>query len=149
MNRSALAPAVTFLCSAVLATTALAQAQPAAPTTPATAQKAKFAMPLKGEASIQVIQGDSKFVGKEIVTVYKIKNMSKAPIAMLKLEEYWYDKGGKLVTMDTQRYKQPFQPGEVIELTTHAPGNANAARKQAQFVHANGKVTAKGVKKFE
>lgn len=149
MNRSSFAAAVALLFSAALATTALAQAQPAAPTTPAAAQKAKFAMPLKGEASIQVIQGDSKFVGKEIVTVYKIKNMSKAPIAMLKLEEYWYDKGGKLVTMDTQRYKQPFQPGEVIELTTHAPGNASAARKQAQFAHANGKVTAKGVKKFE
>ena len=149
MNRSALAPAVAFLFSAVLATTALAQAQPAAPTTPATAQKAKFAMPLKGDAAIQVIQGDSKIVGKEIVTVYKIKSLAKAPIAMLKLEEYWYDKAGKVVTMATERYKQPFQPGEVIELTAHAPANSAAARKQAQFSHANGKVNAKGVKKFE
>jgi hypothetical protein len=149
MNRSAFAPAVALLFSAAISTAALAQAQPAAPTTPSAAQKAKFAMPLKGDATIQVIQGDSKFVGKEIVTVYKIKNLSKAPIAMLKLEEYWYDKGGKLVTMDTQRHKQPFQPDEVIELTTHAPGVATAARKQATFSHANGKVVAKGVKKFD
>ena len=149
MNRSAFAPAVALLISVALATTALAQAQPAAPTTQAAAQKAKFAMPLKGKAAIQVIQGDSKIVGKEIVTIYKIKNMSKAPIAMLKVEEYWYDKGGKVVTMDTQRHRQPFQPGEVIELTTHAPASAAAARKQAQFSHANGKVSAKGVKKFD
>jgi hypothetical protein len=149
MNRSVFAPALALIFSAAVATTALAQAKPAAPTTPAAPQKAKFAMPLKGDAAIQVIQGDSKFVGKEIVTTYKVKNMATAPIAMLKLEEYWYDKGGKLVTMDTARHKQPFQPGEVIELTTHAPGIASAARKQATFSHAHGKVTAKGVKKFD
>ena len=149
MHRSALAPALAVIFSAVVVTTAFAQAKPAAPTTPAPAQKAKFAMPIKGDAAIQVIQGESKFVGKEIVTVYKVKNMASGPIAMLKLEEYWYDKGGKLVTMATERYKQPFQPGEVVELTTHAPGNADAARKQATFSHANGKVTAKGVKKFD
>jgi hypothetical protein len=103
MNRSALAPALTLLLSATLVTTTFArQATPAAtkPATPAAtsgspppaAAKAKFATPLKGEATIDVIQGASKIVGKEVVKTYKIKNTSSAPIAMLKVDEYYYSK---------------------------------------------------------
>ena len=151
MNRSAFAPAVALLFAAV-ATTAFAQAKPAAPTTAAPAQKAKFAMPLKGDAAIQVIPGNSRFdaKAKEVLTTYKIKNMSAAPIAALKIEEFWYqDK--KMVSSDTQRYLKPFQPGEIIEMTTHAPatGNPSGWSKNAVFTHANGKVIPKAVKKFE
>ena len=107
---------------------------------------------MKGEALVQVLPGNSKFNAKdkEIVTTYKIKNMSSAPIALLKLDEYWYDKAGKMVSTDTQRYKQPFQPGEIIELTMHAPAATNPAgwNKNVTLTHANGKVTPKKVEKF-
>lgn len=149
MHRVVFAPALTLLACVTLSSTVFAQAKPAAPTTPAPPARAKFATPIKGEAAIQVIQSQSKFVGKEIVTVYKVKNMSSGPIALLKIDEYWYDKGGKLISTDTQRYKQPFQPGEVIEMTTHAPAAPGAARSQAQFSHANGKISAKSVKQFQ
>jgi hypothetical protein len=151
MNRSLFAPAVTLLVCAALSTSSFAQAQPAAPTTPAPVSKAKFATPIKGEAVIQVIPGPSNFNAKtkEVVTTYKIKNMSSGPIALLKLDEYWYD-SGKMVSTDTQRYRQPFQPGEIIEITTHAPAAAGAAgwRKNVTFTHANGKVAPKAVKQF-
>ena len=152
MNRSAFAPAVALLFCTALATSAFAQAKPAAAPAAATqapAVKAKFATPLKGEAPIQVIQS-SKRVGADIVTTYKVKSLASAPVAMLRLDEYWYDKTGKnMVWSETYRHRQPLQPGEVIEFSTKTPGGKGAERSQAQFTHANGKVTAKAVKKFE
>ena len=146
MNRSVFAPALALILGIAISTPALAQAQTAAPTTPAPAAKAKFATPLKGQATIDVMQSPSKFVGKEIVTVFKIKNTSNAPIALLKIDEYWYDKGGKMVSSDTQRYRQPFLPGEVIEMTTKSPAAPGAAQSRAQFEHANGTVKPNRVK---
>jgi len=151
MNRSSFAPAFTLLVCSAVATSTFAQAQTAGPTTPAPAAKAGFVTPLKGEALIQVLPGTSKFdpKAKEVVTTYKLKNMSSAPIAMLKLDEYWY-KNQKMVSTDTQRYMQPFKPGDIIEMTTHAPadGNPTGWNKNVTFTHANGKVTPKVVKAF-
>jgi hypothetical protein len=149
MNRFAFASPLTLLLCTALTTPAFAQATTAAPTTPAPATRAKFATPVKGDVNVQVIQGRSSFVGKEIVTKYRIKNLASGPIALLKIDEYWYDKAGKMVSTDTQRHKQPFQPGEIIELTTRAPATPGAARSQATFSHANGKVIAKAVKQFQ
>jgi hypothetical protein len=148
MNRSA---CLTLLLSATVVTAGFAQQVNPATTTgaPPAAAKAKFATPFKGDALVLVIAGESKPVGKEIVTVYKIKNMASAPLAMLKLDEYWYDSGGKLVSTAQERHRQPFQPGEIIEMTARAPLSPGAQRKQAVFSHANGKVSAKGVKKFD
>ena len=151
MNRSSFAPAFTLLVCSAVATSTYAQAQTAAPTTPAPAAKAGFVTPLKGEAVIQVLPGTSKYDAKtkEIVTTYKLKNMSSAPIAMLKLDEYWY-KNQKMVSTDTKRYMQPFRPGEIIEVTTRAPAEPNYAgwSKNVTFTHANGKVSPKKVDKF-
>jgi len=151
MNRSVFAPALTLLVCVTIVSTAFAQAKPAVATStpPPPAAKAKFTTPIKGDVAVQVIQGKSNFVGKEIVTTYRVKNMASGPIALLKVDEYWYDKGGKMVSTDTQRHKQPFLPGEIIEMTTRAPALPGAARNQATFSHANGKVTVKPVKQFQ
>jgi len=148
MNRSVFAPALALLLCAAVCTPSFAQAQPAAPTTPAPATKAKFVTPIKGQATIEVIQAPSKFAGKEIVTVYKIKNTSNAPIALLKIDEYWYGKG-KLVSSDTYRHRQPLAPGEIIEVSTRSPANPGAEVSQAQFSHANGTVKPVKVKAFK
>ena len=151
MNRSVFAPALALLFCTAVASSALAQAKTAAPTTPAAPAKAGFVTPLKGEALIQVIPGTSKYdpKAKEVITTYKLKNMSSAPVALMKLDEYWYAKG-KMVSTDTQRYRQPFQPGEIIEITTHAPADSNPAgwTKNLTGSHANGKATLKAVKAF-
>ncbi len=147
MNRVAFASAVALLVAS--ASPLFAQAQPAASQAPAPATRAKFVPPLKGQATVDVLPGQSKRLGKEIVTTFKIKNTSNAPIALLRLDEYWYDKDGKLVSTDTQRHKQPFMPGEIIEMTTRSPDMPGAARAQRTFAHANGKVTANAVKKLD
>lgn len=171
MKRIAFASSVT-LTLALAVTPVLAQtksAQPAKATTPTTQQApatsataptaqqaaaapSKFVKPLKGTADIQFMQvGQSKKVGNDIVTVLKIKNLSNAPVSLLKVDEYWYDKGNppKVITGDQEAYRKPFMPGEIIELTMKSPYKADIGASQYQFSHAGGEVKLKRVKKFD
>lgn len=147
MTRFALASALALAVS--LPPSVMAQLPAAKPATPPTTAKSKFATPVKGMATIEVLQAPSKFAGKEILTVFKIKNTSAGPIAMLKIDEYWYDQGGKMVSSDTQRWRQPFGPGEIIEMTTRSPATPGASRSQAQFSHANGGIKPTRVKQIK
>src|SRR4051812_37083884 len=127
MKRATCAPAIAALCVLLASSSAFAQARagaqaPAAKAAPATATPApaapaKFVKMVKGTANVEVIQGVPKRVGQDIVTVLKIKNMSDASISLLKVDEYWYDKKLQVVTGDSQPYRKPFNPGEVIEVT--------------------------------
>ena len=139
-NKAA-APATTQQAPAAKATTPTTQQAPAAP--------AKFIKPLKGTADIQFMEVSAKKVGGNIVTVLKIKNMSNAPISLLKVDEYWYNKSQQVVTGDTQPYRKPFMPGEIIELTLKAPYKSDITVSQYMFSHAGGQVTPKRVKKFD
>jgi hypothetical protein len=161
MKRHAFAPALA-LASAVLllaASSASAQARPAAqapatkaaPVTaaPAPATAAKFTKMYKGIAEIEVIQATPKRVGQDMVTVLKIRNMSPGTLSLLKVDEYWYDHTMKVVSGDTEPYRKPFNPGEVIEITMKSPIKPDLYKNQFAFSHANGQVKAKAVKKFD
>jgi hypothetical protein len=156
MKRFAFASSVTLLLT-LAAATAFAQgkaAQPpatkAAPTaSPAPAAPAKFVRTLKGTADIQFIQLPSKKVGGDIVTVLKVKNLSPLAVSLLKVDEYWYDKTRQVVTGDSQPWRKPFMPGEIIEVTMRSPFKPNLTMSQYQFSHAGGKVNLKRVTKFE
>jgi hypothetical protein len=157
MNRTALLASAVFLCSLAFAPAALAQAAksqaaqatPATPTTaPAPAAKAKFAPVVKGLASVEMIQGKSTRVGSDIVTVLKIKNTSSGAIALLRVDELWYNQKREQVTGDSQKVLKPIQPGEVVEITMKSPVKPNLYVSQYAFSHVNGKVDVKSVKKF-
>jgi hypothetical protein len=145
MTRSPFASALAllFLAAAVAFAQAPAQQNPPA--------RAKWVAPVKGVAEVQIIKSDSKNNGKEIVTNFKIKNMSSGAIALFRIDEYWYTQGQKpqLVTGDTQRYPKPILPGEVVEMTTRSPAKPGAARSQWAFQHANGKIKPEVVKQFK
>ena len=154
MFRSAVASALAVVFSAGIAAGAFAQSKPAAPTpaaTPEPAARAKWVAPIKGDATVQMIKTNSKHVGKEIVTNFKIKNISAGAIALFRIDEYWYDNGPKpqMVTGDTQRYTKPIMPGEIVEMTTRSPAKPGASRSQWSFSHANGKIVPKVVTKFD
>ena len=119
-----------------------------APTTQAPAAPVKYVRPVKGVATIQTILGKSKKVGNEIVTTVQIKNMSSGSIALLQCDEYWYA-GKEVVTGDTHRWRKPFNPGEIIEITFRSPYKAGLTSSQYQYSHANGKIDVKAVKKFD
>jgi hypothetical protein len=165
MKRFAFASSVIVLL-AFGVVSVFAQAKPAqapaskaaapATTTPAATQQApaapaKFIKPLKGTADIQFMEASAKRVGNDIVTVLKIKNTSTAPIALLKVDEYWYNKAREVVTGDSQPYRKPFMPGEIIELTLKAPykPGMDISVSQYMFSHSGGQVNPKRVKKFD
>ena len=117
---------------------------------PPPVQKSKYIPPVKGLATLEVIQAPPKRVGKEMVTVAKIRNTSKGSINLLIVDEYWYDANLKIVGAGTYAHsKAPVQPGEVIEVTLKTPWNAQMQRNHLLFRRANGKAEAKAVKAFK
>lgn len=140
--------AIVAVALASIASSAFAQAQPAAPTAQPAPARAKWVAPVKGIALVEVIPGTSKKVGDEMVTVLKVKNMSSGAIALLRIDEYWYDKSLKTVSGDTQRHRKPLYPGEIVEITMRSPVKPNLYRNTFNFSHANGKIEVKTVKKF-
>ncbi len=167
MNRSALAPAVTLIFCAMTATAAFAQSKPAAATKPAPSAtasqpaktapatapappaKAKWVAPIKGIATVDVVKGQPKRVGEEIVTVLKVKNTSTGSIALFRIDEYWYNKKQEVVSGDTQRWTKPFLPGEVIEMTLRSPVKPDLFQNTYNFGHANGQIKPTVVKAFK
>ena len=134
---------VGVLACVLSAPTLLAESQ-------APAAKAAYVPPVKGVATIEVIQAPSKKVGQEMVTVLKIKNTSKGSINLLKLDEYWYDQNMKIVSGSQYAHrKAPVQPGEIIEVTLHAPVKPGMRQNQVMFSHANGDAKATKVKAFK
>jgi hypothetical protein len=152
MTRSASAQALLLCALAVPALSASfdpAQTTQAAPTTQAPATPAKFYRPVKGLATIEVIQGISKKVGDNMVTIVKVKNMSSGRINLLQYDEYWYDLKRKQVSGSTEKYRKPFNPGDIIELAVTSPIKPGMQVSQIMFSHAGGKIEVKPVKQFK
>jgi len=116
------------------------QAKPATPPATQPAAPAKFIPAVRGQAELGYIKPITKRAGGEIVTVIKVKNLSNAPIAGLKVDEFWYDKAGDPVTGDTFRYKKLMMPGEVLDVTLRTPVNPKMDRNSYNFSHANGTI---------
>jgi hypothetical protein len=135
-----------------------AQSKPgAAPVTPRPAQerpndegaKPKLVAPVRGEAQIQFLQPVVKQEGNMIVTTIKVKNVSSAPIAGFKVDEFWYDKAGQPVTgSPTFRHPKPLQPGQVIDVVLRVPRAAGMFNNTYKFEHANGTVKPTKVAKL-
>ena len=154
MSRSALTLSAIAI-SLLISSTLFAQQPPAkpAPATPsaqaAPPAKAKWVPPVRGTATIALLRPVTKVVAGEVVTQLKLKNMSTGSIALLRIDEYWYDKQGNMLPGDTQRIKKPILPGEVIEIEMKVPKNDKFFQNQYKFSHANGNIEVKSVRKFD
>jgi hypothetical protein len=93
MNRFAFAATAVCLISALTPSPAASQTKPAAQTaaTPAPAAPAKWVPPIKGTATVEYIQAKPKRVKGNIESSFKLKNVSKGAIALLSVEEIWYN----------------------------------------------------------
>lgn len=109
----------------------------------------KFVPPVKGVAQIGYLKPQTKIVGNDVVTVFKIKNLSNGAIARLQVDEYWWDKENNTVGGDREYLKKPLMPGEVATIELRTPKNAKMFRNTYQFLHANGTVKAKVLQKIE
>jgi hypothetical protein len=145
-----LVPAFLSLTSAP----ALAQAKKPEPAkqpavAPASSVVSPAVKPMKGTAVINVLKPVVKVQGSEVVTTIQVKNRSYGSIAGLKLDEYWYDKAGNIVTGDSKRVMKPIMPNEIVTIELRTPKDPKMNRNTFQFSHANGKVQVDTVPKFE
>ncbi len=145
MNRARVVVAATLVAGCVAAT-ALAQSQE--PLKPILAGK-KYTAPLRGAADIEFLKPVTSRKGDTVVTTIKVKNASSAPIARLKVDETWYDKGGATVAGGSGVLNTLLQPGEVQTLTIETPYNPKMSANNWQFAHANGSVKPKRVDKLD
>jgi hypothetical protein len=125
------------------------QTKPATPAPATPPAPAKFVPPIRGQAELGMLKPVVKREGKEIVTLFKLKNLSTSgAIAGLKVDEFWYDKAGNPLTGDSFRYRKLLLPGEVIEVTLRTPADPKMDRNQWNFSHANGTIKPKRFEKF-
>ena len=106
----------------------------------------KLVAPVRGEAVVEVTAPDTKIGATDIVTKIRMKNISKGPIAGLRITETWY-KGQEALAGDVYRHPRPIQVDEVIEATLTVPrSRVVGARNRYDFAHANGTIKANAVK---
>jgi len=126
------------------AATAQAPKPAAAPAQGAPAERARLVAPVRGVAQIgytKPVVKRGKVDGKDfVITTMQIKNMAAGPIAGLKVDDFWYDKGGNPLPSDSYRHPRPLQPNEVITVTLETPADPRMNRNQWQFSHANGEI---------
>jgi hypothetical protein len=137
---------------------AAAQSKPgAAPVTPRPAEtrpndegaKPKLVSPVRGEAQVQYLNPVVKQEGNMIITTIKVKNVSSAPIAGFRVDEFWYDKAGQPVSgAQTFRHRKPLMPGEVIDVVLRVPRVTGMDRNSYKFEHQNGTVKPTKVPKL-
>jgi hypothetical protein len=150
MNRRIALLAAASLVAALIPSISHAQAKPAAQTAaPAGAgDAAKWVPPVKGEATVEFIESPTTRVKDEIVTKIKLRNTSKGSIALLTVEEYWYNKS-EIGSSGIYRHKKLLNPGEIIEFSINAPSKPGLdGRKMLMFKHANGTIKPTPVKKL-
>ena len=126
------------------AATAQAPKPAAAPAQGAPADRPRLVAPVRGVAQIgytKPVVKRGKVGGKDfVITTMQIKNMAAGPIAGLKVDDFWYDKGGNPLPSDSYRHPRPLQPNEVITVTLETPADPRMNRNQWQFSHANGEI---------
>jgi hypothetical protein len=156
MSRSALTVFAAVSSVLLVNSTVFAQTKPAAPT--ATAQtapaaKARWVPPVRGLATIGMLKPVTRIEkgekGQEVVTRFKIKNLSTGSIALLRIDEYWYDKQGQMLPGATERIKKPILPGEVVDVVLRVPKNDRFFQNQYKFSHANGEIKVEQLKKID
>jgi hypothetical protein len=114
----------------------------------AEAQERRLVAPVRGEALLQYTKPATKVAANEVITVIRVKNINKAPIAGLRVEENWY-LGGEPVSGDSYRHPRPLPPDTVIEITLRTPRRAGMSSPQYVFSHANGTIKPELVGKLD
>lgn len=107
--------------------------------------------PVRGEAELGVLPPVTVVDHKAgiVRTTIKVKNLSPTnSIAGLKVEEFWFDKGGNPVTGSRARLPKPLMPLEITELKLETPKDPKMFQNTYTFSHANGKVKVKNLKVF-
>jgi len=149
MNRRFTLTAAACLLCALTPSSALSQAKPAAPASQPPPAPAKWVPPVKGQASVEMVQSKPQRVGTEIQTALKVRNTSKGSIALLTVEELWYNTKREIATNGRYVHRKLLNPGEIVEFTLHSPIKPDIYTNMFTFKHAYGGVDVTKVPKFK
>jgi len=143
--------AATLAGAALAGVTTLAaqQAAPKPPELKSVLAGKKFTPPIRGQADVDYVKGQSKREGTTIITKITVKNTSNAPIPRLKVSENWYDKDGNMIPGGDAVINGLLQPGEVQVMEIRTPVNPKMLQSMYQFTHANGTVKPHAVKSLD
>ena len=108
----------------------------------ATPGDSRLVATMRGPGQIGYLPPVTSRERNEIVTTFRIKNISGGALAGFKVDEFWYDTGGDTVTGDSYRMRRPFLVDEVIEITLRVPTNSRMDVSNYEFSHQNGVVEA-------
>jgi hypothetical protein len=104
------------------------------------AARPKLISPARGAVELGYTNAVRKREGNTVTATFKVKNLATAPIAGLRIEEFWYDKAGEIVGgSEPFRYRKPLQPGEVLDVTLKVAVNPTMQRSALKFSHGDGK----------
>ncbi len=98
--------------------------------------------PFKGMALMGYLAPKMERKGDDLVTTIRVKNLASGSIALLRVDEYWWDKNNTPAGGTTCRYRKPFLPGQILEITLRTRAKPEFARNNYQFSHANGEIKA-------
>jgi hypothetical protein len=150
MTRRLALTAVACLSFALTPSFALSQVKQAAPTTQATPPApAKWVPPIKTGGTVEFTQEKPKRVGSEIHTKLKVRNTSKGALALLSVEELWYNTKREIASNGTYKHKALLNPGDSIEFTIVSPVKPDLYTNMLMFKHAYGTIEAKRVPKLQ
>ena len=108
----------------------------------ATQGDSRLVATMRGPAQIGYLPPETSRERNEIVTIFRIKNISNGALAGFKVDEFWYDRDGETVTGDSYRLQRPFLVDQVIEVTLRVPRDSRMDRSNYEFSHQNGVVEA-------
>jgi hypothetical protein len=150
MNRRFALIAATCLLAALAPSVSRAQTKPAAQATAPAAppSPAKWVPPIKGEATVDFVRSKEVRVKGEIQTKMKVRNTSKGSIALLAVEEIWYNTKREIASNGIYRHRQLLNPGEIIEFTIASPDKPDLYSNMLMFKHANGTIKPNKVNKL-
>jgi hypothetical protein len=148
MNRRSVFFATALLLSSSISASLVAQAKPGPPPAAAPAAPAKWVPPQKGEVTVEFAQGKPIRAKGEIVSPIKVKNTSKGSIALLSVEEIWYNTKREIASNGTYRHRALLNPGDVIEFKITSPEKPDLYTNMLMFKHANGTVKPTKVPKL-
>jgi hypothetical protein len=110
----------------------------------------KLVAPIRGVALVQITQPNTVVKGNDVVTTIRVKNVSKGPIAGLRVQENWFTKNKEALSGDQYRHARPFLVDEVIQIVLTVPrSRVVGASNQYQFSHANGDIKTELVKTLD
>jgi hypothetical protein len=148
MTRARVAFAATLVAGSLAGAELVAQTVQAPQLEPILAGR-KFTPPVKGQALVEFTAPKTARKGESVITTITVRNISPAPIARLRIDEVWYEKGGSVLTAGRGVINGVLQPQEIQTITIDTPWKVGMNSNNYQFSHANGTVKPQRVLKLD